>query len=82
VLEQRLVAPQRHDQRCAGRIGARRDLAHERRRFECDAAVGERPDDQEALARPQIQADAHGEIGISAKHGLKVCAHRFVIVRL
>ena len=56
-------------------------FAHERRRLERHAAVGDRPDDQEPLSRLQVEADGDGEIGIGAEHLLEVGRHRWWIVR-
>ena len=63
----RLVAPERLDIARARLVGTGHDLPHERRRLERDAAVGERADDQEALAGLEVERDPDGEIGVSGE---------------
>ena len=65
--QQRLVAPDRFDQLGAGTVGARGDRANQRRRIERDAAVGERADDQEALARLEIEGHADGQLAVTVE---------------
>ena len=60
----RLVAPDRFDELRSGRVGALGDEAHERRGLERHAAVHERANDQQALARLQVESDPDGEIAV------------------
>jgi hypothetical protein len=62
--EHGLVAPEHLDERGAGAVGAGGNLTDERRRFQRDAAAGQRADDDQALAGLKVQTDPDGQVGI------------------
>ena len=72
---QRFVAPDGFDERRASPIGARRDVADERRRFERHAAAGERPDDDQPLALLDVEANPDGELGVRLKQSFEGVWH-------
>src|SRR5262249_24764663 len=79
--QQRFVAPERFDEPRAGAVGGRGDGAHEPRRFERDAAVADRSNDEQPLARLQMEADTHRQIGVGPQHRVEVGRHARRIVR-
>ena len=69
---ERLVTPQGFDQRRTGPIGARSNLAHQRRGVERRAAVDGRTDDEEPLTGLQVETDPDRQLPVRLKHRLKI----------
>ena len=72
---ERFVAPDDLDQRRARLVGAGHDVPDEGRRFERRAAAGQRSDDQQALAGPEIEAHPDGELAVGLKARFQICRH-------
>src|SRR4029079_16300351 len=70
------VAPQRFDVCGSGGVGPFGDAPYERRRLERDAAVRERPDNQQTLARPDIDGNTDDQIGVCAESRFGIVRHR------
>ena len=76
------VAPDRLDQRRAGRYAAGDDLPHQRRRFERHAAARQRADDQQPLAPPQVQTDFHGELAVRLELSFAIGHHGISVAHI
>ena len=72
---QRLVTPERLDERRTGLVGTLGDAADERRRFERTTAVGERPDDEQTLARLKVERDADSKVAVACEGVVEVVPH-------